>query len=548
MHRKKIRFVSNNPSALIPVVKTTENGTGFRKDCRPVHVFKDTLIKSKDRVRDHGEVFTPGHIVDEMIALIPDSIWSDPERTTLEPTCGNGNFIIAIIKKKMSCGQTLMQALNNTYGIDIMPDNVLEIYERIFKEFLTGPCRDEDRVKALSMALYHIRLVANKNGTLGLNLSKISKCFPSITGLPDKRIRCIQQKAIMLFNILSGGMISNKEVFLSSARKCILLPLNLEKEIGMTIATDTFDVVIGNPPYQEEDGGYGASAKPLYHKFIEMAIDKISPQYLSFIIPSRWMAGGKGLDSFRARMKKDKRLKIIRRFYDKIFENVEIKGGVCYFLWDKNYSGLCSFNNEKRDLDKFDIIVRDNISEKILEKVILKNFPSLGEKVSSRSPFGLSTNFQDWDKNGLICYARKRSKHYITKEKIPRINNSFGFWKVLAAKASGDSFLNATHNKGFRNIFIAEPNEVSTDTYIVLNWFGTKNEAENFYKYTQTKFFQALLSTRVISQQITKEKFSFIPDLKDYTKVWTDKELYEMFDLTEEEIDHIEISIKSLAL
>ena len=319
---------------------------------------------------------------------------------------------------------------------------------------------------------------------------------------------------------------------------------HLEKEIGMTIATDTFDVVIGNPPYQEEDGGYGASAKPLYHKFIEMAIDKISPQYLSFIIPSRWMAGGKGLDAFRARMKKDKRLKIIRRFYDKIFENVEIKGGVCYFLWDKNYSGLCSFNNEKRDLDKFDIIVRDNISEKILEKVILKNFPSLGEKVSSLKPFGLSTNFQDWDKNGLICYARKRSKHYITKEKIPRINNSFGFWKVLAAKASGDSFLNATHNKGFRNIFIAEPNEVSTDTYIVLNWFGTKNEAENFYKYTQTKFFQALLSTRVISQHITKEKFSFIPDLKDYTKVWTDKELYEMFDLTEEEIDHIEISIK----
>ena len=142
-------------------------------------VITNDLIRSQERVREHGEVFTPPHIVDEMIALIPDEVWVDSNKNTLEPTCGNGNFIVAILRKKMTCGQTILQALRGTYGIDIMPDNIITVYHKVYNEFLKN-LSDDMKLKCLTVMLYQIRVVEKKGGgTLGLNLSKVSKVFPN---------------------------------------------------------------------------------------------------------------------------------------------------------------------------------------------------------------------------------------------------------------------------------------------------------------------------------------------------------------------------------
>lgn len=160
-----------------------------------------------------------------------------------------------------------------------------------------------------------------------------------------------------------------------------------------------FDVIIGNPPYQVNDGGYGASAKPIYNIFIEKTIE-LEPRYLSMIVPSRWMNGGKGLNDFRKKMKEDKRLKIIidDPNSSKFFNGVDIKAGINYFLWDKDYNGLCSFNGILRDLNEFEEIVRDNRSLSIANKIKESQYAPMSNHIYASNPFGFRTFFKEYSK------------------------------------------------------------------------------------------------------------------------------------------------------
>jgi len=318
----------------------------------------------------------------------------------------------------------------------------------------------------------------------------------------------------------------------------------------------TFDVIIGNPPYQEEDEGHGASATPIYNYFVTQA-KKINPQYLTMIIPARWYAGGKGLDSFRDEMLHDDRLRVIHDFIraDSCFPNVEIKGGVCYFLWDRDNKGLCKVcthlenktisQAERPLLEKgANTFIRLNDAIPVLRKVQAKKEKSFSKIVSSRKPFGFPTNFTDYSDsdfpNAVKIFANQKIG-YIERDKI-NVNTSWvDKWKVYVPVATGVGNIQTDWLKPI----LGEPNTCSTETYVVLGTYDSKTQAENVISYIQTKFFHLFLSFKKITQHTTNKVYSYIP-LQDFNEAWTDEKLYTKYDLSPDEITFIERTIRPL--
>jgi site-specific DNA-methyltransferase (adenine-specific) len=289
---------------------------------------------------------------------------------------------------------------------------------------------------------------------------------------------------------------------------------------------------------------------PIYHNFIETIIDELLPDYMVSINPSRWMVGGKGLGDFRDRMMVDSRIKTIVHFPGEreVFPTVSIKGGVNYFLWDKNYNGKCSFNDVERFLDEFDIVIQDNQALPILKKVLGKTEKWLGQKCASRKPFGLESNFSNWQVSGTPCYSIGHKVNFVDPIVFTDKNDIIGKWKVAISKADGAA--KSEDKNGAKRVisdaFIIEPNAICTETYLIVNTFNSKKEAENFITYMRTKFSRFMLGLRCLTQNVSKENFAWVPDMEDYSEPWTDEELYKKFNLTRQEREYIESKIKEL--
>ncbi len=316
-----------------------------------------------------------------------------------------------------------------------------------------------------------------------------------------------------------------------------------------------FDVIIGNPPYQLDDGGYGTSAAPIYQLFVEKALD-LDPRYAVFVTPSRWMAGGKGLDKYRERMLSDKRLcKIVD--YPKLYEGfpgVKIRGGISYFLWDRNHNGACAVQTiwdgqptgpaVARHLDAYDILVRRNEAVPILEKVRAKRETTLDARVSSRKPFGLATNFKGKPlKSGLkkpIQLYQNQRISWVERKEILTNSDWIDEWKVLMTAVQGTSA--AVETKFLSKPIIAEPGTACTETYLVAGHFDGETEAVNYAKYLRTRFVRFLVSLRKATQHATRDVYAFVPDLP-LNQEWTDAKLYKRYGLTTEEIAFIESQV-----
>lgn len=322
-----------------------------------------------------------------------------------------------------------------------------------------------------------------------------------------------------------------------------------------------FDVIVGNPPYQigiqnERDS---QDANPIYQYFVENAI-ALDPKYLAMIVPSRWFNGGKAqLDTFRTKMISDRRLRTIvdnPKLFD-CFPGVEIKGGVNYFLWDRDHDGDCDFSTRvdgtiistaTRDLREGEgVIVRDNSAASIIHKTvkIRASIGSLEDMFTTRDPFGSSlvTNFSGAapkpfpDSIPLIFGARVE---YISKDQMTRNHGLVGKWKVLIPKA-GDGHGRVVSYVLGEPIALA-PGSACTQTYLVAGTFESATEAENYANYLTTKFVRFLVLQRKSTQDVTPDKFRFVPAL-DMSRSWSDEELYRHFDFTEDEIAHIEATI-----
>ena len=317
-----------------------------------------------------------------------------------------------------------------------------------------------------------------------------------------------------------------------------------------------FDVVIGNPPYQLETGGSGRQAKPIYNLFVEQA-KALSPRFLTMIIPSRWFAGGMGLDEFRANMLKDKQISQLVDYVDAndLFPEVDIPGGVCYFLWEKDSEGDCHVKNvikgveyeSIRPLNQFDTFVRHSPAVSILSKVNAFKGRSITEIVSATRPFGLQTKDRP-DGKGTIRLVSSGGEGKIALSRVTAGKDLVGKWKVLTSKTSHDHGGNPD-KQGMRRVLsrleILEPNAVCTESYIVIGSFESREEAENCLSYLQTKFVRHLISILSFSQDITRERFRYVP-IQDFTKNWSDLALYKKYKLDESEIKFIETVIKEM--
>jgi site-specific DNA-methyltransferase (adenine-specific) len=317
-----------------------------------------------------------------------------------------------------------------------------------------------------------------------------------------------------------------------------------------------FDVIIGNPPYQLATGGAQAQAIPLYDKFVLQA-KKMNPRFLAMIIPSRWFSGGMGLNDFRSEMLNDNR---IRKLVDyplssECFPGVEIKGGVCYFLWDRDNSGKCNVitirNNNKRTSERFlleegnNIFIRFNEALPILDKVKKLREESFANIVSSQKPFGFPTNFRGKTKrfkNSIKIYVTKNI-NYINPKEIINNRDWVNKYKVLITKGygAGEDFPHQIINKPI----LSEPNSCCSETYIILGVYNNKEQAENAISYIKTKFFRFLVMLQKNTQDALKRVYTLAP-LQDFSESWTDEKLYKKYKLTKEEIDFIESMIRPM--
>lgn len=316
-----------------------------------------------------------------------------------------------------------------------------------------------------------------------------------------------------------------------------------------------FDVIIGNPPYQLDDGGHGASAAPIYQLFVEKAVE-LEPRYLVMVTPSRWMAGGKGLDKYRERMLADKRMAAIVD-YPKLYEGfpgVKIRGGISYFLWNREHDGPCEVQTiwdgqpagptVARHLDAYDILVRRNEAVPILEKVKAKKEGTLDKRVSSGKPFGFRTFFHGKpDKTGIkkpVKLFGSQKISWVPRSEITVNPEWVDEWKVLMTAVQGTSA--AVETKFLSKPIIAEPGTACTETYLVAGHFDSEGEAMNYAAYLRTRFVRFLVSLRKATQHATRDVYTFVPDLS-LKQQWTDAKLYKRYGLTNDEISFIESQV-----
>ena len=321
-----------------------------------------------------------------------------------------------------------------------------------------------------------------------------------------------------------------------------------------------FDAIVGNPPYQIMDGGgNGSSAVPVYQQFVDIS-KKMCPSHISMIMPAKWYTGGKGLDDFREKMLNDKKITFIADFDDsrELFPTADIAGGICYFAWDYEHSGLCQFVSIKknmridqiRDLSDSNIFIRDIGALKIVEKVKALKEENMASVVFSRNPFGFTSN-QEGSLNRFpnsIHLFTSKGWTYVDKSNISSNTSIIGMWKTMMSKTCAEHAGQSDSN-GMKRIIsrigVLAPNEICSESYLILSAFDNKEKAENLVKYMKTKFSRFLLSTILLTQNIAKDKFQLIP-LQDFSRPWTDADLYKKYKLTDEEIQFIESMIKPM--
>ncbi|MGK2954628.1 MAG: Eco57I restriction-modification methylase domain-containing protein [Solirubrobacterales bacterium] len=331
---------------------------------------------------------------------------------------------------------------------------------------------------------------------------------------------------------------------------------NIQARIDELFGDDMqFDVIIGNPPYQLDDGGYGTSAAPIYNKFVEKALD-LDPRYAVFVTPSRWFAGGKGLDKYRERLLSDRRMRNLvdyPKLYD-AFPGVKIRGGISYFLWDRDHDGPCTIQTmwegspvgepSARYLDAYDVLVRRNEAVPILEKVRTRQESTLDLRVSSRKPFGLPTNFHGaTSEKGLKEPVRlfgSQKVSWVERSLIHVHPDWIDRWKVLMTAVQGTSA--AVETKFLSKPIIAGPGTACSETYLVAGHFESEAEAKRFATYLRTRFVRFLVSLRKSTQHATRDVYSFVPDLSP-DEEWTDSKLYERYELSADEIAFLESQV-----
>lgn len=482
----------------------------------------------------NDEVFTPPELANKIIDMLPQELFENPDTTFLDPCCKSGVFLREIAKRLIK-------------GLEPQIPDLEKRIEHIFSKQLFGIAITE-----LTSLLSRRSVYCSKFPSSEFSAYQFSEDKPQ-GNIIFQRIKHTWKDGKCIYCGASQSEYDRGKDLETHAYQFIH-NLDVKKVFNMK-----FDVIIGNPPYQLSDGGQAASAKPLYHYFVEQA-KKLNPRYLTMIIPARWYAGGKGLDSFRASMLNSSHIRKLVDYSNsaECFPGVNIAGGVCYFLWDKDYEGDCEISNflpnaelkpELRSLKEFDILVRNNVAVHIIRK-IMKGEDPLSKQVSSYSYFAVRSYERGSEErryNNDVILLSSQGKGFYEKAKIVDKNNILGKYKVVITYAMSGG--NKPSSKGdyqvISSLQVLMPNEVCTETYLILGTFDTMEEAEAMCTYVNTRTFRFLLLQALTSIHITKDSFCFVP-IQDFTKPWSDEELYAKYDLNNEEIAFIESMIRPM--
>jgi site-specific DNA-methyltransferase (adenine-specific) len=478
------------------------------------------------------EVFTPPNVVNRILDSLPTELWMNKELKVLDPVCKSGVFLREIAKRLMK-------------GLQFEIPNDQERVNHILSNQLYG------------IAVTHITGLVTRRT---LYCSKYANSVNSICttfDTPEGNIFHYPLKhewhngTCKFCN--AGQKVYDRSDDSESYAYNFIHP---HKSLDFVL-NQKYDLIIGGPPYQLYDGGgTGSSAKPVYHKFIQRA-KFLNPRYLAMIIPARWYSGGKGLDEFRNEMLADNR---IRKIYDYVdtrdcFPNVDIAGGICYFVWDRDNQGECEVTslrnnietNSVRKLNEFDTFIRDNTSIEIIKKIQRKTNDFMDSLVSSRMPFGLGSTVRP-EKSGDLLLRASSGIGKFPSSKVNVGHELIDKWKVLLSKASNDHGGQADKDgkrKVFARIEIAEPKTICTESYLVIGTYKNQIEADNMVSFLRTKLCRFLVSTTLLTHNISKSKFCYVPLLK-MDQNWSDENLYDYFELNEMEVDFIESTIREM--
>lgn len=490
------------------------------------------------------EVFTPPEIANDMLDMLPQELFRNPNTKFLDPGCKSGVFLREIAKR-----------LNDGLK-DQIPD-IAKRMEHIMKRQLFAIS-----ITQITALLSRRSVYCSKDASS--RYSVVSFTNPD-GNIKYRRIEHTWKDGRCSICGASKDIQDRGEELETHAYEFIHMN---DKELR-ELKDMKFDVIIGNPPYQLADGGAQASAIPIYNKFIEQAL-KLNPYYLCMIIPARWMTGGRGLDSFRKEMLHNRSIRVLHDFPNSsdCFTGVEIKGGVCYFVVDSNYNGKCTIYRHDKDCvrqtERFlveegdDIFVRDERLLSIKEKVGTTDITSFENLVSTMRPYGLRgdvfvnpkkyklPSMSEIPKSGYMKILGlenlKRKYMYVPQDyPLPILNPALGKWKLFVTRNWGvGSFDDIPSNP-----IVAGPNELCTETFVEFGPFETKKEVDNVLTYLKTKFFRALVAIRKQDQGSSRAVYHYVP-LQDFSKPWTDEELYKKYRLSKDEIEFIESNIKPM--
>ena len=367
----------------------------------------------------NDEVFTPPEVANRMLDMLPEELWHDSSATFLDPACKSGVFLREIAKR-------LIEGLKEE-----IPD-LQERIDHIFHKQLYGIAITE-LTSLLSRRSVYCSKYPNSKYSITL--------FEDTSGnIRYKRIPHRWQNGKCLFCGASKSEYERGDELETHAYEWIHTTKPEE------IFKMKFDVIIGNPPYQLSDGGYGKSAKPIYQLFVNQA-KKLKPRYLTMVIPSRWFSGGRGLEEFRKEMLSDKHIRVLVDYenFKDIFPGVDLAGGACYFLWDRDQAGDCKVVNcssgyedvsMNRYLDEFDVFLRSNQALSIVRKVVNMHQSNFMDKtVSASKPFGLRT-FYERKERGIPCqFIQKIGLKYADPDDVEDKQGLLNKWKFLAPRS-----------------------------------------------------------------------------------------------------------------
>lgn len=484
----------------------------------------------------NDEVFTPPEFANRMLDTLAEawaadndgaSIWADPTVRFLDPCTKSGVFLREITKRLIKDLEPQMP------NLQARVDHILT--RQVFGIGIT------ELTAMLARRSLYCSKHANGQHSIsgGFNSETGNVWFERVEHDWNKQGKCNFCGASRSTLDRGDDRESHAYAFIHTD--------NIQERVSALFGDDMqFDVIVGNPPYQLDDGGAGASASPIYHRFVRQA-KQMEPRFLSMVIPSRWFGGGKGLSDFRAEMLSDDHLRKLVDFENasEAFPGVDIAGGICYFLWDRENSGFCEVQNVSdgtydeptaRRLNEFSTFVRHSAAVPIIRKVLAKNKPRMSQQVSSRKPFGLPTTARP-DILGELTLRWEKGEGPFKRENVPSGHESITKWNVITSYVAYDHAGNPGKDgkrKVFSKIGLLPPETICTETYLLIGSYDTKVEAENLIAYMKTTFFRFLVSQFMYSHHLTKVAYDFVPVL-DMTVTWNDEKLARFFDLSEDE-------------